>query len=84
MNQTKWVLRNVGIIIHPITSWRYFCYFRKIVSLFLRNFLPIVSLPGPIEIDEMHLGARVRGAHGRLPVPSQTIFGICRQTLEAI
>lgn len=43
--------------------------------------MPLISLPGPIEIDEVHLAARMRGNHGRPPNPGQIIFGIkCRST----
>ena len=41
----------------------------------------MVSLPGPVEIDECYLGSRVRGSHGRIPNPAKIIFGIkCRTT----
>jgi len=41
--------------------------------------MPMISVPGPVEIDECHLAARMRGNHGRPPNPGQIIFGIkCR------
>ena len=43
--------------------------------------MPIISLPGPVEVDECHVGARIRGAHGRPPAPGKVVFGIsCRTT----
>ena len=41
----------------------------------------MITLPGPVEIDECHIGARVRGAQGRPPAPGSVVFGIkCRST----
>lgn len=41
----------------------------------------MITLPGPVEIDEVHIGARIRGAHGRPPAPGKIVFGIkCRST----
>ena len=41
----------------------------------------MISLPGPVEIDECHLQGRRRGNHGRLPSSANIIFGIkCRTT----
>src|SRR5262249_18308268 len=52
-----------------------------IVSTYFQSHMPLISIPGPIEIDECHLGSRMRGSHGRPPNPSQIIFGIkCRTT----
>ena len=43
--------------------------------------MPMISLPGPVEIDECFLGSRMRGNHGRIPNPAKVIFGIkCRTT----
>lgn len=43
--------------------------------------MPVITVPGPVEIDECHLWARIRGAHGRHPAPGTIIFGIkCRST----
>ena len=43
--------------------------------------MPMVSLPGPVEVDECYIGSRMRGNHGRIPNPSKIIFGIkCRTT----
>lgn len=44
--------------------------------------MPIITLPGPVvEIDECHVGARIRGAHGRRPAPGKIVFGMkCRAT----
>ena len=43
--------------------------------------MPLISLPGPIEIDECHVGAKIRGAHGKPPAPGKAVFGIkCRTT----
>ena len=43
--------------------------------------MPIIQLPGPVEIDECHISARVRGSHGRIPSPGSIVFGIkCRTT----
>ena len=38
--------------------------------------MPLIFVPGPVEIDEVHLGARMRGNHGRPPNPSEVVFGI--------
>ena len=55
--------------------------FRCLVSMYFQQFMPMISLPGPVEIDECHVGAKVRGAHGRPPAPGKIIFGIkCRTT----
>jgi len=41
----------------------------------------MITLLGPVEIDECYLGEKVRGNHGRIPHPSEIIFGIkCRTT----
>ena len=51
------------------------------ISAYFRKFMPMISLPGPVEIDECHVGARIRGKHGRLPAPGKIVFGIkCRTT----
>ena len=43
--------------------------------------MPLITLPGPVEIDECVVGAKVRGAHGRPPAPGKIVFGIkCRTT----
>jgi len=44
--------------------------------------MPIVTLPGPVEIDECHIGAKIRGQFGRRPpAPGKIVFGIkCRTT----
>ena len=43
--------------------------------------MPMISLPGPVEIDECYLGAKMRGNHGRVSNPAEIIFGIkCRTT----
>ena len=43
--------------------------------------MPMISLPGPAEIDECHIGAKIRGTHGRQPAPGKIVFGIkCRTT----
>ena len=54
---------------------------RDLVSEYFQRFMPLISVPGPVEIDECHLGSRVRGRHGRIPNPGQVVFGIkCRTT----
>ena len=54
---------------------------RNIVSLYFKQFMPMITLPGPVEIDECHIGARVRGKFGRPPAPGKIVFGIkCRTT----
>jgi len=43
--------------------------------------MPVISLPGPVEIDECHLRGRIKGNIGRFPAPANIIFGIkCRTT----
>lgn len=47
--------------------------------------MPVISLPGPVEIDECHIGGRVKGSHGRLPAENKIIFGIfCRTTKNVL
>jgi transposase-like protein len=45
------------------------------ISEYLNRYIPMISFSGEIEVDEMFLGARRRGHHGRLPHPSEIIFG---------
>lgn len=43
--------------------------------------MPLISLPGPIEVDECHVGAKIRGRFGRPPAPGKIVFGMkCRTT----
>jgi len=43
--------------------------------------MPIITVPGPVEIDECHIGAKIRGKVGRPPAPGKIVFGIkCRTT----
>jgi len=43
--------------------------------------MPIITVPGPVEIDECHVGAKIRGKVGRPPAPGKIVFGIkCRTT----
>ena len=58
------------------TIWEYLHGFRIILKLYLQQFIPLISLPGPVEIDETQLGARRRGSHGRLPSRAQLVFGL--------
>ena len=47
----------------------------------MQHFLPLITLPGPVEIDECHLTGRKKGPIGRIPAPANIIFGIiCRTT----
>jgi len=49
---------------------------RKIASTYFEGFMPVIPLPGPVEIDECYLRSRKRGNHGRIPNPAEIIFGI--------
>ena len=41
----------------------------------------MITLPGPVEIDECRIGAKVRGKYGIHPAPGKIVFGIkCRTT----
>jgi len=41
----------------------------------------MITLPGLVEIDACHIGARIRGKFGRPPAPGKIVFGIkCRTT----
>jgi len=43
--------------------------------------MPMISLPGPVEIDECMISAKVRGHNGRPPNPGAIVFGMkCRST----
>ena len=37
--------------------------------------MPIITAPGPVEIDECHIGAKVREVNGRHPAPGRIVFG---------
>ena len=61
----------------PIRAcFRYFFLFRALISHYLRDFLLLLKLSGPIEIDETFIGSKRRGNHGRLSGRQLTIFGI--------
>ena len=45
------------------------------ISCYLQKFLPLLELPGPVEIDETYIGTRRRGYHGRIPAQKATVFG---------
>jgi len=36
--------------------------------------MPLITLPGPVEIDECVVGAKVRGAHGRPPAQERSFL----------
>ena len=41
----------------------------------------MITLPGPVEIDECMISAKIKGQHGRRPNPGTIVFGIrCRST----
>jgi hypothetical protein len=72
---TKWVLNDLTEKVSEWTIRRYFGYLRKAVGMYLSAYLPIIQLPGPVEIDETFIGARRRGDHGRIPGKHLTVFG---------
>ena len=46
----------------------------------MKNYMPLIQWDhdGNIfEIDEMYLGAKQRGKHGRKPAINHLVFGIC-------
>ena len=46
--------------------------------------MPMTSLLDPVEIDECHVGAKIRGAHGRSPTLGKIVFGIKRRTTRLV
>jgi len=36
----------------------------------------MITLPSPVEIDECHTGAKIRGIDGRPPASGKIVFGI--------
>ena len=67
-----WILRNCARKIAKSTALKYFAVFRKMISFFLREFLPFIELPGPVELDETFIGSR---RIGRIPGRHETVFG---------
>ena len=67
---------NMGFYISKKSLSNYFAILRKMVSVFLVEFLPMIQLPGPVEVDETFIGARRRGDHGRIPARHLVVFGI--------
>jgi len=55
---------------------------RNIISVYFEQFMPMITLPGPIEIDECHIGARVRGKFGRPPAPGKMVLESNVEQLE--
>ena len=41
----------------------------------MTNFLPLIHLDGPVEIDETFIGSKQKSSHGRLPKKHHTVFG---------
>ena len=55
------------------------------LSLYLKNNMPIVEWDDnddTFEIDEMYLGAKQRGNHGRTPALNHLVFGILVQNTK--
>ena len=50
------------------------------LSLYLKKNMPIVE--DTYEIDEMYLGAKQRGNHGRTPALNHLVFGIFVQNTK--
>lgn len=66
---------------------RYYYSFRRMISVFLSRHFPILTLPGPIEIDETFIGRKRNHnyLHGRRPARHIPVFGIhCRTTGRTI
>jgi len=56
-----------------------FYFYWRHISSYLQRYIPLINLPGSVEIDECHLSGRRKGDHRRLPAPVNMIFGIiCR------
>ena len=72
---TKWLIEEVSERISDSTISRYFDYFRRVVAAYLSTYLPVIQVPGPVEIDETFIGAHRRGNHGRIPGAHLTVFG---------
>jgi hypothetical protein len=58
-----------------MTVWNYYAYFREMIKVCLTLYMPVIELPGPVEIDETFIGAIRRGNHGRIPGRHLTVFG---------
>ena len=57
--------------------YQHFSYLISTLSSYFQRFMPIIPFDGQtIEIDEMFLGAKKKGSHGRNPAPSCLVFGI--------
>lgn len=78
-------LINENISVRSIN--RYYSNFRLMVSTFMAGHFPILTLPGPIEIDETFIGRKRNHnyLHGRRPASHIPVFGIyCRSTHRTI
>ena len=73
---TPWIIANSTSAIGDSKIYRYFGILRNLLSTYFKNFIPIIETEDEVfEIDEMFLGAKQRGKHGRKPTPYQTFFG---------
>ena len=56
--------------------YAHFAFLRSTLSEYFEKFIPLIPFQGStIEIDEMFLGAKKKGRHGRNPAPSCVVFG---------
>ena len=67
IKDSQWILNNLGHQISLRSVANHFFIFRGMISAYLREFMPLLILPGPIEIDETYIGAKRRGNHGGIP-----------------
>ena len=52
--------------------------YRFVISLYMKEYLPVIEWDSDdtvFEIDEMYLGAKQRGKHGRRPATNHLVFG---------
>jgi len=75
INQTAWVLDEYRLHFSATARYRYFGLFRAIISVYMENYLPLLTVSGTVEIDEMMVGTRQRGENGRIPELSSYVFG---------
>ena len=62
--------------------YRHYSYLRSTLSQYFQKFVPVLPFHGEtIGLDEIFLGAKKRGAHGRNPAPSSIVFGIFSFTM---
>ena len=75
----SWIVQQATLTLHNSTFYRYYSWFRFLLSIYMKNYMLLVEWDGDddvFEIDKMYLGAKKRGKHGRRPAMNQLVFGI--------